>query len=153
MKNMNNIEVQINTTDQTIPTVADFTKWVNITLAHQKINGAVTLRLVDAEESQTLNKTYRNKDKPTNVLSIPFENFESFTVNEPILGDIALCAPIIAAEAAEQKKLLLAHWAHLTIHGTLHLLGYDHIMDTEAQEMEAVEIMLLKQLGYANPYE
>jgi probable rRNA maturation factor len=153
MKAVNNIEVQINTTSEPLPTVADFTQWVNLVLINQKKNGTVTIRLVDTKESQMLNKTYRHKDKPTNVLSFPFENFESFTVSEAILGDLVLCAPIVLAEASEQKKPLLAHWAHLTIHGTLHLLGYDHIMDTEAENMEALEVMLLQQLGYANPYE
>lgn len=111
--------------------------------------GALCLRLVDAEESRALNHRFRGKDRPTNVLSFPAD---SPLVEEPELGDIVLCAPVIAAEAAEQGKTARAHWAHMVVHGVLHLCGYDHIDDDEARVMEAAERRILAGLGFADPY-
>ena len=111
--------------------------------------GALCLRLVDAEESRALNHRFRGKDRPTNVLSFPAN---SPLVEEPELGDILLCAPVIAAEAAEQGKPVRAHWAHMVVHGVLHLRGYDHIDDDEARVMEAAERRILAGLGFADPY-
>jgi len=111
----------------------------------------LTVRLVDTEEGIALNQDYRHRQGATNVLSFPFD--EPFQMQPPLLGDIVICAPLVAAEARQQNKSLLAHWAHLVVHGTLHLLGYDHLGDNQAQEMEALEIMILAQLGFPDPYD
>lgn len=110
----------------------------------------LALRIVSRDESQQLNRDYRGKDYPTNVLSFPFEAPPG--VDVAILGDLAICADVVKQEAQEQQKDILAHWAHLVIHGTLHLLGYDHIEDDEATQMEALEIKLLAGFGIADPY-
>ena len=110
----------------------------------------LSLRIVDPEESQNLNKQYRGKDKPTNVLSFPAD-LPDF-IESPLLGDLVICANVVATEAAEQQKELEHHWAHMVVHGCLHLLGYDHIDDTDAEEMEALEIEILARLNIANPY-
>ncbi|AXS82610.1 MULTISPECIES: rRNA maturation RNase YbeY [Marinobacter] len=111
----------------------------------------VTVRIVGTEESQALNRQYRGKDKPTNVLSFPFEAPAGITV--PLAGDLVICAPVVEDEAREQQKSLDAHWAHMVVHGMLHLQGYDHIEDEDAEVMEALEVRLLAQLGFGNPYE
>ena len=110
---------------------------------------------MDEEESHALNLQYRGKDKPTNVLSFPSDlpNEVLTSLKREPLGDIIICVPVVLAEATEQHKTATAHWAHLTIHGTLHLLGFDHIDDEEAEEMEALEIDALQELGINNPYE
>lgn len=117
----------------------------------QAHDSEVTLRLVDESESRALNHQYRGKDRPTNVLSFPFEAPAGITV--PLAGDLVICAPVVAREAIEQNKTSEAHWAHMVIHGLLHLQGYDHMEDHEAEVMEALEIRLLADLGYGNPYE
>ncbi|WP_328187120.1 rRNA maturation RNase YbeY [Marinobacter sp. OP 3.4] len=117
----------------------------------QAHDSEVTLRLVDESESRALNHQYRGKDRPTNVLSFPFEAPAGITV--PLAGDLVICAPVVAREAVEQNKTSEAHWAHMVIHGLLHLQGYDHMEDDEAEVMEALEIRLLADLGYGNPYE
>lgn len=111
----------------------------------------VTIRIVDADESAALNGEYRGKNGPTNVLSFPFEAPAGITV--PLAGDLIICAPVVEKEAKDQHKELEAHWAHMVVHGMLHLQGYDHIEDNDAEVMEALEVQLLKQLGYGNPYE
>lgn len=111
----------------------------------------VTIRIVGVDESQALNHQYRGKDKPTNVLSFPFEAPAGITV--PLAGDLVICAPVVEQEAAEQGKTPVAHWAHMVVHGMLHLQGYDHIDDDDAEVMEALEIRLLDQLGFGNPYD
>ncbi len=105
----------------------------------------VTMRFVDNEESQHLNDTYRGKNKPTNVLSFPYED-------EPLMGDIVFCPSVIIKEAQEQGKTITAHMAHLVIHGMLHLIGYDHLNDLDAKEMESLETEIMADLGFANPY-
>lgn len=142
--------------DKHLPKSADFRTWLHVamTVAQQQRPSEVLIRLVDEAESQALNLAYREKDKPTNVLSFPAdlpEDVLALLGREP-LGDIIICAPVVANEAKEQGKLLAAHWAHMTIHGVLHLLGYDHLDDGEAEEMEALEIQALAILGYDNPY-
>lgn len=124
-------------------------QWAEVALLNQA-DAQLGIRIVDEVESQMLNRDYRGKDKPTNVLSFPMELPEELDL--PILGDLVICAPVVAREAEQQDKSIQAHWAHMVIHGVLHLQGYDHIADDEAEEMEALEIRLLQQLGFANPY-
>lgn len=133
-----------------LPSEAQFQQWVAAALAGHGDAAELTLRIVDDAEGAALNETYRGKQGPTNVLSFPFEAPPG--VSLPLLGDIVICAPQVAREAVEQGKPPQAHWAHLTLHGCLHLLGYDHIDAAEAEEMEALETELLAALGYPNPY-
>lgn len=115
----------------------------------------LVVRIVDEADSQALNLEYRGKDRPTNVLSFPFEAPPGIPAEllEPQLGDLVICAPVVAREAAEQGKTAAAHWAHMTVHGCLHLLGYDHIEPAEAEIMETLEKDVLSALGYADPYD
>lgn len=126
-----------------LPTRAQFRKWVR---AAMSADCNVTLRLVDEEEGRALNSTYRGKDYATNVLTFPYE------AGPPLEGDIALCAAVVAAEAMAQGKAADAHWAHLVVHGMLHLQGHDHEDDAEARRMEALETQILGDLGYPDPY-
>lgn len=151
IKNKHRITLQNCTRTRKIPSRYYFQRWVNLALATQKQKREVHIRLVDRAESAYLNETYRHKTGPTNILSFPFDAPEN--IHFPLLGDLIICAPVMTQEATEQKKLLTAHWAHITIHGVLHLLGYDHIKNKDAQIMESLEIELLQQLGYENPYE
>jgi probable rRNA maturation factor len=144
------LDLQLVSENAGIPSIEDFQRWVDAALADH--DGAqLTVRVVDEDEITELNRTYRNKDKPTNVLSFPFEAPAEIELS--LLGDIVICAKVVQDEAAEQGKPLHAHWAHMVIHGCLHLLGYDHLEDQEAESMEGLEISLLADLGYANPYE
>jgi probable rRNA maturation factor len=122
----------------------------DIEITHQEIF-EVTLRMVDLVESRQLNSDYRNKDKPTNVLSFPFEAPEH--IEMPFLGDLVVCAAVVEQEAKEQDKQVTNHWAHLCVHGLLHLLGYDHIDEKEAQEMEGLETAILAKLNIDDPYQ
>ena len=137
-----------------LPAAASFRKWVAAALAGRIREADLAIRLVDADEGQALNRHYRGKDYATNVLSFPAEVPEGLPKNVkfPLLGDLVICAPVVAREAAEQGKALKDHYAHLTVHGVLHLMGYDHIDEAEAEAMEALEIRILNQLGYADPY-
>lgn len=119
----------------------------------------VTVRLVDAEESARLNERYRHKPGPTNVLSFPFDAPSDVPLDAlrlaaggMPLGDLVICVPVVAREADEQGKAPMVHWAHMVVHGTLHLLGFDHISEKDAARMEALEIEILDALGYPNPY-
>lgn len=150
------LDLQVACDSAELPSFTQFQQWVNAALNHlsnkaSKQEFELTIRLVNIEESRTLNKQYRQKDKPTNVLSFPFEVPEGIELN--LLGDLVVCAQVVEQEANEQNKILCAHWAHMVIHGCLHLLGYDHINDTDANEMEALEIEILAKLSIANPYE
>ncbi len=144
------VDLQIEVNDQNLPNQAQFESWVGAALSGRRTSGEVCIRIVDADESQALNREYRGKDKPTNVLSFPFEVPPGVPLD--LLGDLAICASVVAAEADEQHKRLHDHWAHMVIHGTLHLLGFDHINDDDAQEMEALETQLLARFGIADPY-
>ncbi|MFL9590857.1 rRNA maturation RNase YbeY [Aeromonas schubertii] len=136
--------------EQGLPSEADFQRWLDGTVLGFQPEAEVTVRLVDEAESQDLNLTYRGKDKPTNVLSFPFEAPPG--IDLPLLGDLVICRQVVEREAIEQDKSLEAHWAHMVVHGCLHLLGYDHIEDDEAEEMEQLERDIMHELGYADPY-
>lgn len=144
------LDLQIATSIDGLPSNAEFTKWSLAALTGSDKHFELTIRVVDTAEIQELNATYRGKDKPTNVLSFPFEAPEHVELD--LLGDLIICAHVVREEAKEQNKDEKAHWAHMTIHGVLHLLGYDHIDDIEADEMEGLEIKILHELGYTNPY-
>lgn len=133
------------------PGEAQFRLWCEMGLRQRTADSEMTIRLVDEVEGRELNHTWRHKDYATNVLSFPADVPDEL-LEIPLLGDLVICVPVVAREAAEQGKALDAHWAHLTIHGCLHLLGYDHIDDDEAEEMEALERELLAELGYPDPY-
>ncbi len=144
------LDLQNACTNSNIPTLAQFQQWVNASLLPQYDNTELTIRLVDIDESQQLNAQYRGKNKPTNVLSFPFEAPKGIELN--LLGDLVICADIVETEAQQQTKAINAHWAHMVVHGCLHLLGYDHINDLDAEQMEALEIDILTKLGFNNPY-
>jgi probable rRNA maturation factor len=135
-----------------VPAAATFRRWVEAALkgARRRKATEVAIRIVDVGEGQALNLQYRGRDYATNVLSFPAELPPG--VDLPLIGDLVICAPVVTREAAEQGKKPAAHWAHMTIHGTLHLLGYDHIEEAEAEAMEALETRILAGLGIADPY-
>ncbi|GGC99887.1 rRNA maturation RNase YbeY [Halopseudomonas salina] len=143
------LDIQRASTAAELPDDESFRHWAGLALSDRP-GHELTIRLVDEEESQTLNREYRHKDYPTNVLSFPADLPPE--LNIPLLGDLVICAPVVAREAEEQEKPLQAHWAHMVIHGCLHLIGYDHMEDAQADEMESLERQLLAQLGIADPY-
>ena len=128
-----------------------FRRWCELALRQRSADSEMTIRLVDETEGRELNRTYRHKDYATNVLSFPADVPDDM-LDIPLLGDLVICVPVVEREAVEQGKPLDAHWAHLVMHGCLHLLGYDHIDDDEAEEMEALERELLAELGHPDPY-
>ncbi|MBL0625254.1 rRNA maturation RNase YbeY [Aeromonas jandaei] len=134
-----------------LPSEAHLQGWLDGTILGFQQEAEVTVRIVDEAESNELNLTYRGKDKPTNVLSFPFEAPPGLEL--PLLGDLVICRQVVEREAQEQGKPLMAHWAHMVVHGSLHLLGYDHIEDEEAEEMEALERDIMQELGFADPYQ
>lgn len=136
-----------------LPTDEQLQQWAEAALTSRTAfaEPELTIRLVSEEESQTLNREYRGKDKPTNVLSFPFDAPPQVPIE--LLGDLIICIAVVQREAEEQDKTSEAHWAHMVVHGCLHLLGYDHIKDDEAEEMEALERTILATLGFSNPYE
>lgn len=148
---MNYLDIQIATEHSDYPSEQQFQRWVDTVLSSADQDSEVVIRLVDEAEMSELNQQYRRKSGPTNILSFPFEAPEGVELD--LLGDLVICVPLIAQEARQQHKLPEHHWAHITIHGTLHLLGYDHINDAEAEEMEALEIKFLNMLNIANPYQ
>ncbi len=127
-----------------------FIRWVGLALG-TGTDRELTIRLVDEPEGREFNRAWRQKDYATNVLSFPADVPDEL-LDIPLLGDLVICVPVVEREAAEQGKTLSAHWAHLVIHGCLHLLGYDHIDDEEAEEMESLERQLLAELGHPDPY-
>jgi len=149
------VDVQIASVSDHLPSAEQLTEWV-VLATQQRSHAEVVVRLVDTEESAELNKTYRQKEGPTNVLSFPFEMPDDLPEEaelDDILGDLVICAPVVETEAEQQKKPALSHWAHMIVHGCLHLQGYDHIDAQDAEKMENLEIQLLKSIGIENPYE
>ncbi|WP_430317939.1 rRNA maturation RNase YbeY [Pseudomonas nitroreducens] len=145
------LDLQIASEAPGLPSEADFRSWCELALRQRQNDSELTIRLVDEAEGRELNKTWRHKDYATNVLSFPADVPDEL-LDIPLLGDLVICAPVVIREAAEQGKSVQAHWAHLVIHGCLHLLGYDHIDDVEAEEMEGLERELLAELGHPDPY-
>ncbi len=145
------VDVQLATQHADTPRAETLERWALSTLSSGRDEpGELCLRVVDDEESQTLNASYRGIDKPTNVLSFPAD------VDLPdanVLGDVVICAPIVEFEAAEQNKNVADHYAHMVVHGILHLMGYDHESDGEAERMEQLEVTILGELGIADPYQ
>ena len=144
------LDIQLACENSNLPSTAQMQLWAEAALLPYNKDFELTLRLVDISESQQLNHQYRGKDKPTNVLSFPFEVPDGIELD--LLGDLVICADVVENEAITQNKTVNAHWAHMIIHGCLHLLGYDHISEDEAIEMETIEINLLAPLGIENPY-
>ena len=137
------LTLQLATDQSQLPTASQFRKWAKASI---RVDTEVTIRIVDTAEGRGLNNSYRAKDYATNVLTFPL------TAEPHLLGDIIMCAPVVAAEAATQHKTLEAHYAHLTIHGILHLHGYDHETEAQAELMEGLETAIVTKLGYADPY-
>ena len=150
-KNSITIDLQNVSNSLSVPDIQLITDWVNSALTADYGVLEQTIRIVDEIESQQLNKAYRAQDKPTNVLSFPSD--DSSYLDYVHLGDLVICAPIVDQESQQQKKPLLAHWAHMVVHGMLHLQGFDHIEDEDALKMEALEIEILAKLGHTNPYQ
>ncbi len=142
---MINFNLQIASTQKNLPSEEEFFQWVSAVLLPDYSEAEITIRLMDEEECAQLNQQYRNKQGPTNVLSFTLDQ-------DPLVGDIAMCAPVVKKEAESSKINERSHWAHLTVHACYHLLGYDHQTETEAATMEGLEIKTLKSLGYENPY-
>ena len=138
-------------TDAPAPSEAQVRQGCELALRQRTADSELTIRLVDEAEGRELNHTWRQKDYATNVLSFPADIPDGL-LDMPLLGDLVICVPVVEREAREQGKTLEAHWAHLVIHGCLHLLGYDHLEDEEAEEMEALERELLAELGHPDPY-
>ncbi len=126
--------------------------WATLPLAPYRDTAELTIRLVDPEEMTHLNHVYRKKNKTTNVLAFPATHPKDLELDYPLLGDIIICPAVLKQESESLKQPLTAHWAHIVIHGVLHLLGYDHIKTVDAHVMQAIEIRLLRELGFANPY-
>lgn len=148
------LDLQQASSGENLPQPAQFERWLTHALAGYRDQAGVCIRLVDAAESQTLNRDYRGKDSPTNVLSFPFELPPGVDDAEAqaLLGDLVICVPVLEREAAEQGKTAEQHWAHLVIHGALHLLGFDHIDPEDAKVMENIERHVLADLGLPDPY-
>ena len=145
------IDLQIACEQETgLPTAEQIEQWATAAVKPQSDEVEMTVRIVDEAESHALNLNYRGKDRPTNVLSFPFECPDE--VELPLLGDLVICRQVVEREAQEQDKPVIAHWAHMVVHGSLHLLGYDHIEDDEAEEMESLETQIMTGLGFADPY-
>ncbi|GBK97097.1 rRNA maturation RNase YbeY [Haemophilus influenzae] len=145
------VDLQIATENiEGLPTEEQIVQWATGAVQPEGNEVEMTVRIVDEAESHELNLTYRGKDRPTNVLSFPFECPDE--VELPLLGDLVICRQVVEREASEQEKPLMAHWAHMVVHGSLHLLGYDHIEDDEAEEMESLETQIMQGLGFADPY-
>ena len=145
------VDLQIATENiEGLPTEEQIAQWATAAVQPEWDEVEMTVRIVDEAESHELNSTYRGKDRPTNVLSFPFECPDE--VELPLLGDLVICRQVVEREAAEQEKPLMAHWAHMVVHGSLHLLGYDHIEDDEAEEMESLETQIMQGLDFDDPY-
>ncbi len=145
------LEIQNMTRQELIPSENSFVAWSKATIREEREQAEIVIRLVDEEEIRDLNREYRGKDRPTNVLSFPSDI--PAVVESSLLGDLVICAPVVVREAKEQGKSEEAHWAHMVVHGVLHLLGYDHQDENAAEIMEQLEMEVMGSLGFQNPYE
>jgi len=145
------LEIQRVVEDDGIPGVMQFQSWAEAALNGRRDQAELVVRIVDRQESRQLNHEYRGQDKPTNVLSFPYE--APAVVESDLLGDLVICAPVVVDEAVAQNKPLQAHWAHLLVHGVLHLLGFDHTNEQGAEVMEGLEVEILETLGFPDPYQ
>ena len=143
------IDVQFACKDQDLPSATRIRNWVKMSLKGLRKSAELTVRIVNIGEGTKLNERWRNGKGPTNVLAFPAN---SQAQAPALLGDIVICAPVVRKEALRQSKDLTAHWAHMVVHGVLHLLGFDHDQKRTAAIMESTEIRILRELGYANPY-
>ena len=150
MRAMNTIDVQRIDRIHPSPAKQQLQRWVDGALCAYPKDAEIVIRIVDSGESAALNTRYRGKSGPTNILSFPFTAPEGIELD--LLGDLVICAAVVESEAREQGKNPQDHWAHIVIHGVLHLLGYDHVEEQDAEAMEAEEIAILKSLNIANPY-
>ena len=149
------LDLQVASKAPDVPAVADFARWAAAALEGRRERAALTIRIVDPAEGQALNLRFRGQDRPTNVLSFPFETPPGLPAGagfDTLLGDLVICAAVVSREALEQGKAEPAHWAHLVVHGVLHLLDYDHLTDPDAQRMEGLETAILVGLGFPPPY-
>jgi probable rRNA maturation factor len=146
------VDIQRTIELDSLPSDDNFQLWVDRALADYSQDAEVVIRIVDTEEMAELNSQYRSKQGPTNILSFPFELPDGIEGID-LLGDLVVCSAVLEQEAKQQNKALSAHWAHIIIHGVLHLLGYDHLTDDEAIEMESKEVVLLQELHIDNPYQ
>jgi len=144
------LTVQIASDNPTCPDENSIRQWVAGISNNSPLHGEMTIRIVEEEEGAQLNRQYRGKDGPTNVLSFSYNNAASPV--RTIYGDIVICAPVVEKEALEQNKDVRSHWAHMVVHGTLHLLGHDHLNEKQAEAMEALEQSIMAGFGYGNPY-
>lgn len=148
---MNVLDIQLVSQSHQIPEKNKFQKWVDAILSDETENSEIVIRIVDEAEMIQFNEQYRDKKGTTNILSFPFEVPEG--IESDLLGDLLVCAPVVEQESSQQNKELEHHWAHLIIHGVLHLLGYNHIEDSDAEEMEVLEIGILSKIKIKNPYQ
>ncbi len=149
------LDLQLATDCPDLPAMAEVERWVAAALEDRRERASLTIRVVGLEEGRVLNGRYRGLDRPTNVLSFPFELPPGPEPGDPIadlLGDLVICAPVVRREALEQGKGVQAHWAHMVVHGVLHLRDYDHSSERDAAEMETLEISILERLGFSSPY-
>ena len=149
------VDVELASDATVTPAAAEIARWVRraVLAAGRDSELEVSVRVVDKDEMQALNREFRGKDKPTNVLSFPAVDIMGLPADTRVpVGDIVVCAAVVLEEAAEQGKPLADHWAHMLVHGTLHLMGFDHVLQPDAEAMEGLEIQILKEHGIANPY-
>ena len=144
------VDIQMASSSEEAPDPQSIERWIGAAIGDQRESTELSVRIVDAEEGQALNEQFRGSTGATNVLSFPFENESPQPL--PLIGDIVICAPVVAKEAREQNKALNAHWAHMMIHGVLHLLGYDHQNENDANLMESLETEIMQGLGFPPPY-
>ncbi|MBT4928622.1 MAG: rRNA maturation RNase YbeY [Porticoccaceae bacterium] len=144
------VDIQMASASEEAPDPQSIERWIGAAIGNQRESTELSVRIVDAEEGQALNEQFRGSTGATNVLSFPFENESPEPL--PLIGDIVICAPVVAKEAREQNKALNAHWAHMMIHGVLHLLGYDHQNENDANLMESLETEIMQGLGFPPPY-
>ncbi len=145
------IDVQVSSSSTFLPDELQLKTWAEAAVGQHKDEAEISFLIVDLEEGAELNARWRNKEGATNVLSFPSDLPPE--LNLPLLGDLVICAPVVEKEAKEQVKTLESHWAHMVVHGTLHLLGYDHIKEDQAEKMESLETAIMKELGYPDPYQ